>query len=699
MTKPDRVLHAFLVFALAWGSSAIGVSQDAVIEDDAAAVAEEGAEVGDDPFGDLDADSGEANAEAADPLGAEDSGAADVDAAGDESAGNTPAAPRLRAPAEQTPPAPVNTENQSAVEVIRQREPKTAEQLFTAVDQLLRLNRSDVAQDYWQQLLALPLSDTQRAQLHEKFGTARLIRLSRATGLTPAPAEFVSQVFTAARRVADDPSRLQQLVEKLQATDRDTQYQAAVQLLRAGSRAVPVLVQHLAKSPADANDRVAPVAMEIMQRLGADAVDPLIAFQSSDEEALRLVALRGLAVANQPGSLPYLVQPLFGSSSAQEQRVASAAWQRMTGQIPDRSEAIQLVRHAAERAYARNEGSATADSPQKVRWIWSSSQQQPVPTTVAASDSAALDAARLYRDLWQLEAQAADQLRYFTSRLEVEQTQVGLDQPLPREEGAVFAAASKAGSWVLSQVLAQALADGHDGAAIGACELLGATQDFSVLQADGTNLSPLALALTHPSARVRFAATQAIGELKPMVSFAGQGHWEDALRYFSASEGRRLVIVAHPQPLYGQKFAGLLSEFGYQAKTVTTSQQLIKAATESPDVELILVSDAMNEETVWANLESLRAGPKTARIPVAILSRQSRLDEMQLIAEDQPRVLVLAETIDGSQLATNVPQLHERAGRDYIPAERRLEQATAARGWIQNRQIPFDGDRTSPLKN
>lgn len=697
MIKIDSVLRAMLVLALICGHSAIAVSQEDAADDDAAVVAdEEAADEGDDPFGDVGDVGDESDAAPAD----EES----LDASDDEAAASgdaaTPTRPRAeRAIAEPTPPAPVSTENQAAVDVIRQSEPKTAEQLFTAVDQLLRLNRPDVAQEYWQQLLALPFDDTQRAQLHQRFGTARLIRLSRSTELTPAPSEFVKQVFAAARSVADDPGRLQRLVAQLESTDRDTQYQAAVQLLRAGSRAVPPIVQHLAKSSADAPSHATPVAMEIMQRLGADAVDPLIAFQSSNDEPLRLWAIRGLAVANQPASLPYLVQPLFGSTSANEQRVATAAWQRMTSRVPDRSEALQLVRRAAERAYAGEEGSAIADSSEKQRWIWSESQRQPVLTTVTATDAAALNAARLYRDLWQMDGRADDQLHYLTSRFAVEQALVGLDQPLPRGEGTFFAEAAKASSWVLSQALAQAITDGQDVAAMAACELLGASQDFSVLQADGDELSPLALALTHPNARVRFAAAQAIGQLKPIMSFAGQGHWEDALRYFSASDGRRTVIVAHPQPLYGQKFAGLLSEFGYQAKTVTTSQQLIKAATESPDVELILVSDAMNEETIWANLESLRSGPKTARIPVAILSRLSRLDEMQLIAEDQPRVLVLAETIDGSQLATYIPRLHELAGRDSIPAERRLEQATAARGWIQTRQIKFDGDRTSPLKN
>jgi CheY-like chemotaxis protein len=120
---------------------------------------------------------------------------------------------------------------------------------------------------------------------------------------------------------------------------------------------------------------------------------------------------------------------------------------------------------------------------------------------------------------------------------------------------------------------------------------------------------------------------------------------------------------------------------------VTSSRDLVKQATRSPDVELILLSDALNDETTWSTLESLHAGPKTARVPVGILSRPHRLDDMQQIADDHGRVLVIADTVDKELLAPQVARLRELAGRDLIPVSRRIDQATLAQEWLSREPV------------
>jgi len=606
-------------------------------------------------------------------------------------------------------PEPSSGANAAAVAAIRQSAPKSAGQLMRAVDLLLRLDRADVAQEYWQQLTAMQLSDEQKSQLAERFGTAALLRLSRSSGLTPEPAAFVAGITTAVRTLQRDPQRLADAAELLGSGDRRQQYEGALRLARAGAYAVPAVVRKLATTPRDEENRATrAAALETLQKIGPDAIDALVAYQKSVDAAERTAALQGLGATRQHAALPHLVRPLLAPrADGAEHDAAVNAWQQILGKIPDQHEAIALLEKTAARAYDDAPPSSPVagellEREPVTRWSWSAAARQPVARAMQPSESATLDASRLYHDLLAVRpGHPDDRERYLASRLELEVVLRGFDAPLRRDPGSAYAEAARQPIDLLGRILTRSMQDGHEGAAIGVCEVLGATEQGAAqggpeqestgrgpaLQSGPNHFGPLAMALTHPNPRIRFAATQALARLNPVPSFAGRGHYEDSVRHFASSIGKPVAVVAHPRLRVAQYFAGLLREFGYEAVAVTSARDLVKQATRSPDVELILLSDALNDETTWTTLELLQSGPKTARVPVGILSRAHRLDDMQQIADDHGRAIVVVDTVDKELLAPQVARLRNLAGRDLIPVSRRIDQATMAQEWLSREPV------------
>ena len=87
----------------------------------------------------------------------------------------------------------------AAVRAIRATDPQTPEQLLRAIDQLIRLDRFDLALDYLQQLNDQGLDVAARAQLHQKFGTSVMLKLLRPE-MEPLGREFALATLSADRK-------------------------------------------------------------------------------------------------------------------------------------------------------------------------------------------------------------------------------------------------------------------------------------------------------------------------------------------------------------------------------------------------------------------------------------------------------------------------------------------------------------------
>ncbi len=184
-----------------------------------------------------------------------------------------------------------------------------------AIDQLLRLDRGDLAREYLERLSGMSLNDAEMASLQQQFGTASMIRLARAAELSPAGAEFSSAVLQAAERVLQDPQRLAAWVTQLGSAQRREQYMAAEQLMRAGAHAVPPLLRGIASSSA-ADQTLRQNSFTLIRHLKGEALDPILAVMETPEGRLRAASIAGLSVIGTPRELPYLVGSLLAPKRA-----------------------------------------------------------------------------------------------------------------------------------------------------------------------------------------------------------------------------------------------------------------------------------------------------------------------------------------------------------------------------------------------
>ena len=221
-------------------------------------------------------------------------------------------------PFETPPEEPAPIVDSAAVQAIRASDPATPEQLFDAIQMLIRLDRSDVAKEYLQQLSGLPLDKPSLARLHEQFGTADMIRLSSTTDLAPEGGDLAAKILQAAKELAHDPQRIARQVDQLGSDQREVQLRAASNLLRSGPYAVAPLIKAIAESD---NARVLKNSRYVLARLGKQSVDPLLAFLSSSDTGLRRAAIEALGRSSSDRVLPYLVRHL----SRSQQRSGRAA--------------------------------------------------------------------------------------------------------------------------------------------------------------------------------------------------------------------------------------------------------------------------------------------------------------------------------------------------------------------------------------
>ncbi len=600
---------------------------------------------------------------------------------------------RLEAAEPEEPTALADT---PAVAAIREANPSTPEELLRAVSLLIPLERMDLAQDYLQRLADLNLDDEAKAQLHAQFGSGLLIRLARQKELAPLGSEFALSVLGAARRQATDPQRLARLVEQLGDASGDSRFPAAAELIQAGSHAVPPLV--IALAAADDPVPIERSAAAIVADLGDEAVPPLSAFLSSPEVRQRAVAISLLGYTKSTRAIPYLVRPYFAPDpQGIELQAATAAWPRVAGQLPQRGAALQILREAADRAYTGEVPAAVDRQGELEWWTWNAEAQRAVAHRLQGRDVAAIVAARHLDDLLDLPPTATpDRRKALIARLHIDQALGGLNRPLRRGIGTAYQRAYDAGPDEVQAVLAEALRDGYPSAAMGAAEVLGELGDRRVLAGSPEQLAPLVAALHDPHRRVRLAAAAAIAQLQPEAPFAGISRWVQVLARTAAVEGKRLVLVAHPRRAAARTLGGMLTDAGYQTITAANGTELIRHAVNSSDVELVMISDRLNPESLWSWLEELRVDPFTAELPVVIVATARTLPTAERVAAAHSRVIVVLESVDAEAMLTRLPTLLAFAGRERVDPDERLRNARFARETLQQLdEARFDLDEES----
>jgi CheY-like chemotaxis protein len=601
------------------------------------------------------------------------------------------------APAKAAPKLDLRFE-QPVIRSIIEANPTTPKEIVRAVVVLVDLHRPELARPLLNKLMeSKPDTNTLLSLAHD-FDSATFIKLAGQESLTPEGGQLADAVLSAAQAARTDPALLKQLVSQLVAKDENTRQDAVIGLYKARGAAVAPLVRALI-DPARAREHKAVRSMLV--RLGGDSVGPLVAMLESHDAVARLQAAQVLGRLKAKPAIQALLVPAVASTSSPELKAAAGqALLDTLGRIPTEPEAAELLSHEARAALEKVKLLRADPQPGVEQWRWDEKLGQSILTQIPPADAAASDAARLAGDAYVLTADTQSRRLFILAQLTAAKLLGGLDHPLAKGEGTVYAQVAAFGPRLVEEVLLTALTEGNATAATAAAEILGDIGQEEILHRSGAALSPLAEAARSGDRRLRFAAIDAILKLKPTRPFAGAGEIPQNLAFFAGTAGFRRAIVAHPRTEKGQQLVGLLSGLDYEADSVSTSRQFMMAATQSPDYELALVDVSLGDPGADDLLARLRRDPRTTDLPIGLVAPANKWSDAERVAQSLPQVTAIPPVRTEAALKFQMARILERAGRDLVTFPERQAQAAVALGWLarlsDDKQRPFDLQAVEP---
>ncbi len=597
-----------------------------------------------------------------------------------------PTAPAAKAPGAkavaEAPPSPVFNPESPAVENILAAKPKSPRDVMQAVISLGQLDRPDLAKQMLDQLLAAKLDAAALADLNHQFGSATFIQMLTSAPLAPQGRQLADVVFAAGAAESRNPERLALQIKQLSDPSSDVQASALEALAGGGSYAAAALFAALASPTPPAR---AALARRALIEIGDDAVRPLLAALEARDAATQLKALDGLSELDVPtDAVPYLLACAFSGTSSEEVRqAATRVLAKAYRGTPTKSDAAIILSRAA-REFLEHDHPLIADEGDKVSlWRWDAVGHRPVMEAYPPRQASTVIAAKLASGLQQVapDAAARGQL-YLISLLESGVVRAGLDAPLPTGAGSEFELAAKMGVEAVNDALAQAMATGHPAAARGAADVLAAIGDAKLLTRDGASVSPLVEALRQPDRRLRMAATAAIMKFKPSAPFPGASLLTDSVADMARSTGKRGAAIAFSsiEPL--QTLAGMTNALGYETMTATSGRQLVAAASQAADTEVILVSGRIDHSPAFDTVQALLRDPRTADAPICVMAELDQIEWLGQKYEGFPHVFVELRPISLDQMKRIILKATDLAGDRIPPANVRAQHVVQALEWL-----------------
>ncbi len=528
------------------------------------------------------------------------------------------------------PADPAAVSNDPIATAIRESNPTSPRELAQAVQILLDAKQWSECRIYLQQLAASGAGDQVWADVHREFGTALFLRLTRTKELDPEGAALAETVLSAARRVAEDPARIDALINDL----RDPALQArAIQGLReAGAPALPRLLGILAD---DAQSDLHPPVQRALLALHADALDPLLAaLEAEDSEFLVRIAEVLAAVPDASAStaiLPLVFRQDLDQAARDRVRQLVAASQT---RLPSRDLLEQYLASRFRTQFRQDAAQVRIEGPATPRWFWDVTQQTVVQRPMTDAALLRWNSVRTASDLARINPEhAAARLWSFAARLEWEQALLGLEVPLPPEQ-ATSAAVREAGPETANELLDLALDMGRSAAAVAAAQILADLGSEAQLH-DTTGEAPLVQALLDPNQHVQFAAADAIMRINPSRPFAGSSRFRDTLGFFLGSATQRRALVGNPKLDEAQTWAGWMREMGIEVDVVGSGNEILASLHKNPDYEFILLVDVLDRPDVSELVQLIRKIPGYAQVRCSILTHAWNYQRLQAMATDE----------------------------------------------------------------
>jgi len=546
------------------------------------------------------------------------------------------------------------------------KEPRTPLELWDAVDYLLRTDQAKKAVPYLDKFMKSRLDDATWIAIRNRYGPESILRLNDDAATRPFAKPLVEAMVAAARKYATRPERIARFITELTGTAQEQDY-AVRHLREAGPDAVPFLVDALSHPGLSAEDRR--LMLHNIGRLDRSVVPPLIAVLDSPDPVVVADAARVLGMIGDKQAIPHLT---FLAASATVPPAVRTAAQAAIADLTGRPSAVQprtsvQVLTAAAWSYHRHQVELTGDPV--VIWVWDKGRKAPLPREVPRTQAEATIGLRLVKEALRLDPNDRDaQVAQLSLALEKAVERVGFTS-FPAQDQATFTAATANGPFILGEVLKTAIADGKTDLAAAAAMALAQVTDRAALSGTGRP-HPLVDALYAPGRRAQFAAAKALVTLSPTQPFPGSSRVVPTLARFVISQALPRAVVIDGNPNRGSHLAGFLANLGYDSELELTGNRGFRAAAESADVELLLISYDLFREGWGLNdtLANLRADARTAAIPVFIYGPLDVKIKRPNLEHDYPGIKFLVQPVDAGTLQRQLKVLPvelsevERAG-------------------------------------
>jgi HEAT repeat protein len=567
--------------------------------------------------------------------------------------------------------------NDPVLLAVQDSNPTTPDELIGAIEKLLRIGAKTAAKEYLQKLVDGKPNEAVLADLMRDYGSGMWMRIGREPKLQPEGAQLSRAAFDAAFRQARDPARIEALIKDLSSPDEGLRRSAVLDLRNAGDAAVNPMLKVLADPARAAEHRYVRWGLTQLRK---PAVEPLIGALQTQDTDLKNQVLQVLGDMKARRATMYAVRPFVSKESDDATRkVAGQALMQLVGQLPDRRDAERYLLMQA-RSFLGGAMPLVPDHNGLVKlWHWNPETKVVVPVVHLGADAARIAAGHAAGELYLLRPENPEYRRlYLTATLSSAKVVTGLDRTLPEGPGTAREAAKNMGAEAVEDVLAYAMGEGHFAAAIGAAEVLGDFGDRGLLASTDGQPRPLAQALAHPNRRLRAAAADAIMRIDPSRPFAGSSGLPETLGYLSGTAGLRRALVGHPRPALAQSVAGMLAHMAFDADTAFSGRNTFLKAVQSPDYEFLLISDGLDMPGVTELLQMLRRDRRTAALPIGIMARSERLDQLRNQHSFDRLTEVFPTPQDDESANLQARRLLALAGRHLVPDDERIARAEKA---------------------